>query len=1094
MDNNRDPDIQTDWLVAFHEAVAAGCDSEFAVPPADTLPEGDFEAIRDCLRMLEQARRFGAPLLASLDSSTVEVLHEDSPKYVGRFRVIRELGRGGFGVVFLAFDPRIGRNVALKVPRPEVLAEPSTRRRFLREAEAAVALEHPNLIPIYEVGEQGLVCYIASAYCAGPNLARWLADCLKPVPIRSAAHLVGTLARGVEHAHRRGVLHRDIKPANVLLELTGEQPSAVDLSSWVPRLTDFGLAKVLERSEEETRIGSLLGTPAYMAPEQAEGRLADIGPATDVYALGVILYELVAGRPPFRCQSDVQTLQQVSRGEPLRPSRFRQRVPKDLEAITLKCLERDTARRYSSASELAEDLDRFLAGAPTRARPAGSLEKTAKWIRRRPAIASLLSVVVFASLLLAAGGWWYSGQLRVALDESRNYALESRERELETQRFLHVANVKLAEQSIASNNVQQARDLLISDAPRAQEQNLRGFAWHLLWRRVNEEELTLRGHTGDVYCVRFARNGRLMATGSQDQTARIWNRVSGQCVSVLAGHQGEVNGVAFSPDSSQLASASDDGTVKIWDVPTSAVLQRLAAHPSGVNSVAFSPDGKWLATCGREKVVRLWSTSTWEQVRLFEGHLSDVESLAFSQRGDKLATAGADHVVAVWDVATGKQTQSYKGHQSTVSSVCFDRADRQILSAGLHDHSVVLWDAATGVQSKAFGPFYGWIHAAVLVEHDQTVLVATKEGQVDQIDVQTPQVIRKLLGHAQRVWSIAASHDERQLATASADRTVKIWNLGSGNAHDSFPCAGRYLSSLAVSANGQSLVTGSQNGLVTLWDAASRRVLWQDTCYVESSTESKTNDKSHDEQLEHDEFSVSGLAISPDGNLLAASSAGTVPIVLWDARTGVRQSLPTDIDDVSQLAFAPDGRILAAVSDHGIVRFWDVQSHREQSRLVAHKGEVTRMAYSPNGKLLATSGDEGIIKIWDVLNHQQLMIFRGETPYDILALAFSPDGRSIAAAGTSRDINLWNVTTGQKKATTLVGHRGRVNSVTFSSDGRTLASGDLRGEVKLWDLATMQEIYTSLITASRRQELRIGAAEGVAEKVEGLHGTLLAAP
>ena len=279
---------------------------------------------------------------------------------------------------------------------------------------------------------------------------------------------------------------------------------------------------MLEVAEDETRTGSLLGTPAYMAPEQAEGRLADIGPATDVYALGVLLYELIAGRPPFRGPSDVQTLQAVSRGEPPRPNRFRQGLSRDLEAIILKCLAHDPTGRYASAIDLANDLDRFLTGAPTLARPAGPIEKTAKWMRRRPAIASLLAVVVLAAFLLAGGGWWYSGQSRIALNEAR-------QRELESQRFMYVSNVNFAAQALVNHNVDEAERRLLQCVPRAGDTDLREIGWRHLRQQLHDEVRTLRGHT--ARCIAFAMTAAGTAWLRRVRTGR---RESGTPTAVAA--------------------------------------------------------------------------------------------------------------------------------------------------------------------------------------------------------------------------------------------------------------------------------------------------------------------------------------------------------------------------------------------------------------------------------------------------------------------------------------------------------------------------------------------------------------------------------
>ena len=329
------------------------------------------------------------------------------PETLGRFRILEGAGSGGFGVVFLAEDPLLGRRLALKVPRVEVLSHKDAWQRFLREAMAASRLDHPNLVPLLETGEIGAVGYIASVYVEGPSLEAWLAQRHEPVPFHQAARLIATLARAMDHAHQRGILHRDLKPANVLLqETSGEGPASSAHGSgplpFVPRICDFGLAKLLDIESEETRSTVAAGSPSYMAPEQAEGRKAEIGPATDVYGLGAILYELITRRPPFRGQTSLEILRKVVAEEPVPPRRTRPKVPWDLETVCLKCLAKPPKRRYSSVAELADDLDRYLEGRPIQARPVPVWERAWKWARRRPALATLLvvSTLAIAAVLL----------------------------------------------------------------------------------------------------------------------------------------------------------------------------------------------------------------------------------------------------------------------------------------------------------------------------------------------------------------------------------------------------------------------------------------------------------------------------------------------------------------------------------------------------------------------------------------------------------------------------------------------------------------------------------------------------------------------
>jgi len=346
-----------------------------------------------------------------------------APRKLDRFEIRRPLGHGGFGIVFLVFDPRLSREAALKIPRPEILVSPLLRQRFLREAQAAAILDHPNILPIYETGAIGPVAYILSAYCKGPTLDVWR-DREKPISPRAAAQIVSRLADAVHHAHGRGVLHRDIKPSNVLLEPTAE-PVTGELP-FVPRLTDFGLAKRFDSVDDVTQEGVVLGTPRYMAPEQAAGDFQSISVQTDVYALGAVLYELLAGAPPFSGDSDRETLRKL-RDDEISPSALRSRgIDRDLVTICLKCLQKNQADRFPSAHDLADDLRRYLAGEPVSARPIGGGERLLRWCRRRPAVAAL-SLAFMSALILgvSAAGWqWYRAETHLVTAESQRSRAE----------------------------------------------------------------------------------------------------------------------------------------------------------------------------------------------------------------------------------------------------------------------------------------------------------------------------------------------------------------------------------------------------------------------------------------------------------------------------------------------------------------------------------------------------------------------------------------------------------------------------------------------------------------------------------------------
>ena len=440
---------------------------ETCVPSEDPTPEDPLAApLRSARACLERIERFRTNERSSRDINgdsiefTADALDPDAmPKRIGRFEIVRELGRGGYGVVFLARDPNLERDVALKVPRPEVMLSAELRQRFLREAKAAAALNHAHIVPVFETGSVGPIGYIASAFCQGTSLARWLAVHAAPIPAAVAAGTMVTLADAVQHAHGRGVLHRDLKPSNILLESPAEGASpaegdravgdengaAYELDDLSPLISDFGLAKIVDTSSRQTRTAAILGTPAYMAPEQAAGRTDRIGPAADIYALGAVLYELLTREPPLSRATDLATLQAVQTEEPPALSRFRSDVPRDLEAICLKCLEKEPARRYATATALADDLNRFLAGRPVTAQPVGSAERLVRWCRRNPVVAGLTTaagVLLVAVAVVSSVAAWRLSHEQAATQQNLNRALDA---ERESTRLGSVARRRLFE-------------------------------------------------------------------------------------------------------------------------------------------------------------------------------------------------------------------------------------------------------------------------------------------------------------------------------------------------------------------------------------------------------------------------------------------------------------------------------------------------------------------------------------------------------------------------------------------------------------------------------------------------------------------------
>jgi serine/threonine protein kinase len=457
--NPLDEEKYLNYLASQDDAMAAGGPYSAILDEASGLPAELNDRLRDDVAWCEFVR---SELARPGDGRPEEgeerewLAGRDGPARIGRFEVRRELGRGSFGVVFLAYDPRLRRQVALKVPRPEVLVTDDMRRRFEREARAAAGLDHPNVVPVFEAGEEGPVGFIASAYCPGPTLSAWLKARPGLVAPRLAARIALEITQAIAHAHGRGVLHRDLKPGNIIMEpLKSDAPkrSDVDGLDSIPRVTDFGLARVVATGEEATaatQAGAILGTPSYMAPEQAEGGGASVGPAADVYGLGGILYALLVGRPPFQADSVIDTLLLLRTQEPVAPSRLRPRLPRDIETICLTCLEKEPARRYRAASALADDLERYLTGKPIHARPTPGWERALKWARRRPALAALAGVSIAAILVLVAVVLVSNARLQRQVEhtEARRQEAQRHFEEAQAQRQAAVAKLRKAREAV----------------------------------------------------------------------------------------------------------------------------------------------------------------------------------------------------------------------------------------------------------------------------------------------------------------------------------------------------------------------------------------------------------------------------------------------------------------------------------------------------------------------------------------------------------------------------------------------------------------------------------------------------------------------
>ncbi len=817
------PDFNGDEQLArrlsdFGEALFAGQIPADETASGANLDRKVAERLRrsqHCLRMLEEIW----PSRSELTN------YPDEPvRQIDRFEIVRELGRGGFGIVYLADDPQLGRAVALKVQRPEAILSAELRRRFLREAKTAAVLAHPHIVSVYDAEITGVQCWIASEYCRGPTLKRWLSTRTEGVDPRAAAALVLALAEAIGYAQARGVLHRDIKPSNVFLQPCDDRPLAEDtapiattvtdgeskskpmpqaeLSAFTPKLGDFGLARFDDEATDETRSGAQLGTPAYMAPEQIEGDRTKIDGRTDVYGLGVLLYEILTGRLPYDGETRASTLSQVLLRDPPRPRQVRGGVPRDLEAITLRCLEKRPDRRYPSAVALAEDLRRFLDGEPTVARPVGTAERLWKWARRHPAVALLLGVAMVVSPLVTGSIAGKNAELGAALETARrNEQDANRERALaesgarERAQMLYALRMRTAWQAYNGDDLATMDEMLRPYGPEGTAAELGGFEYRFLCGLRDGGPLTLKGHRGPVYSVTYSPDGRLLASGSADHTVRLWDPFTGACRATLAGHVSEVNCVSFSPDGQTVASAGDDRAVRLWNVATRSPRAMLSGHDDQVVGVRYAPNGRFLASADNSGVVIVWDADTHERLARLQRHHGRIEDLDISPDSRRILTGGCDlmptggtggSAARIWDVELGRETWSQTFLASGAAHcVSFDRTGGGFVVGDSHG-SLARWNR-DGQQTDLLDFSSEQLKSAVISPDGSTTVVGGETRQII-VDRSGPGGRRTLLlhGHRGTIWGLVFSPDGKHLASASGDGTMKIWDLGQDCRYQSF--------------------------------------------------------------------------------------------------------------------------------------------------------------------------------------------------------------------------------------------------------------------------------------------------------------------
>jgi WD40 repeat protein/serine/threonine protein kinase len=971
------------------------------------------------------------------------------PPTVPGYEILHEVGRGGMGVVYKAMQVSLNRPVALKMILAGSHAGPRERDRFRREAEAVATLQNPHIVQIFEIGEASGHLYLALEYVDGGSLASHLRTA--PWSSRDAAELVELLARAVHYAHQQGVVHRDLKPGNVLLgrveggQAKGEDgwprdPAAPRFSSALlrPKITDFGLAKKIGDSgnPDGTKTGAVMGTPSYIAPEQASGKTRDVGPAADVYALGAILYELLTGRPPFLGETPLDTVLQVLHDDPVPPKRLQPTVPTDLETICLKCLHKSAAKRYASAEFLADDLRRFLNGEPIKARPLSSWGRVAKWARRHPSLAVLGAVSIAATVALVGVLSVAYSRVRDAVEQKQNalaseaeerrkaellagdnerkrkeaaeLARENEKRRIEAdkqnvelkrqieERRRNAFALQLAQVAALSERDPRRAQLILDDDARCPP-DLRDFTWAYLHRLCQRTEVVYTEHqprdagqvADPIRAVAFSPARTFIATAGNSGQVRVWDPRSGFTWAILTGHAGAIRSVAFSPDGEVIATAGADGTIRLWELP-------VAMLEGARQTLEFVPVFRPLV-----KPLALAPTMT-----LDAAHAAEVNCIAFNPNGRQLVSGGEDGYLRWWDL--------------------------QAFRTALPDVSAVGGAAA----------------ASMLVQR-------TQRGP------RLVSVVRETYGHPgdgrpMPVRSLAFSASGNVLVTGGAHSTVRVW-AGDGSRiiraignHDDAVIA------VAASPDGRTIATVNNNATPTV------RII-----SVETGRDVR--------RLVGHTRAIYALAFSPDGELLA--SAGFDKTVrVWDVDGQERTVLQGHDQAVSSLAFAADRRSLVSGGMDAVARVWQTTARANESTQLGRDGALTNAAVAVgrlpvDGTTFVASDESGrlLVSRADLVPRSRPASFfltpilqaQPKTKEAIRATAATADGHMVFAS-TERLLHMWRLVRLPASRTSTGGALPiprpmavrvpqTVYAMAVSPSGRWLATLDSQG-VCVWDL------------------------------------------
>jgi WD40 repeat protein/serine/threonine protein kinase len=1011
----------------------------------------------------------------TLDSSPIS---EGPGTVIGRYKLLELIGEGGMGLVYLAQQKEpVRRRVALKIVKlgmdtKQVVA------RFEAERQTLAVLDHPNIAHVLDAGttEAGRP-YFVMEYVRGVSITKYSDE--RRLNIEQRLRSFEQVCEGIHHAHQKGIIHRDVKPSNILVSIHGDRA--------VPKIIDFGIAKAITQPLTDktfvTYQGQLLGTPEYMSPEQVDLAIQDIDTRSDIYSLGVVLYELLAGVLPFEKESFERAgfaeIQQTIRElEPASPSirltsmgekartiaasrgtqviALARRLHRELEWIPLKAMRKDRCRRYRSASEMADDVRNYLNGLPLIAGPETAMYIVRKFVRKHAGsvtTVALVAVAIILGFVVSTAMYFRAEDMRVQAEQAREKETMARTRAEqaeeatkqkaeELRRTLYVNSIQLADAKYREGNISRVRELL-----ELCPNDLRSWEWDRLNHIADQSIMTLRGHSDWVSSVAVSPDGRHVVSASWDNKIKVWDVLkSTELLTISREHGNAVTCIALSPDGRRVAAGDNAGQMDVWDVASGKKLMVLKGHNSWVSSLAFGPDGSRIVSGSWDTTTKMWDAVVGTRLTTLMSYTGGISSIAFSPDGKRIASAAyGDDKIKVLDATTTEELMTLGGKSIWDAFVSFSPDNKLIASA--QDNDVKIWDSTTGAELMTLHGHEGWVRSFAFSLDSKYIVSGGADNTIKLWDTATGENILTLRGHEGPVSSVAFSSDCKQIISGSNDRTIKLWDVDFERESARFVGHKEKIHSVAFSPDGRRVVSASQDGIVKVWE-------------VESRTEAMS--------ILAGGRPLLSTALSSDGKRIASPNFWDNTIKVWDAATGVEtMTLRGHEALIVAVAFSPDNKQLVSGSLDKTIKIWDVATAKEMITLHGHTKTVISVAFSPDGKRIASAGSDGLvlavldrvgeIKVWDAVTGTNLITLRQDDLFS--RVSFSPDGSKIICGSRDGTIKIRDSVTGAE-LTTLRGHAEVVTSVAFSPDGKRIVSGSRDRTAKIWDSTTGDELLT----------------------------------